>query len=127
MYAESSILRALKPTLWIGTSKADLMAFPWEARRDAGFQLWKVQRGENPSDWKPLSRVGPGVREIRVREESGAFRVLYLANRPEGVYVLHCFQKKSQTTNEEDIRLAKKRLKTIPKPEKRGEAKEANE
>jgi phage-related protein len=52
-----------------------------------------VQRGEEPKDWKPTATVGAGVREIRIHESSGAFRVIYLATRPEGVYVLHCFQK----------------------------------
>ena len=105
----------MKSLLWTGSSKADLLMFPGDARRDAGFQLRKVQRGEEPSDWKSMSTIGPGVREIRIREESGAFRVIYLASRPEGIYVLHCFQKKSDTTAHQDIELARKRLSAIPK------------
>jgi phage-related protein len=73
-----------------------------------------VQRGDEPQDWKPMSSVGPGVREIRIREPSGAFRVMYLATRPEAVYVLHCFQKKSQQTSLQDLALAKARLKAVP-------------
>jgi phage-related protein len=68
----------------------------------------------NRRDWKPMSSVGPGVREIRIREPSGAFRVMYLATRPEAVYVLHCFQKKSQQTSLQDLALAKARLKAVP-------------
>jgi len=105
----------MKSLLWMGSSKRDLLIFPWGARRDAGYQLEKVQRGEEPSDWKSMSTVGAGVREIRVREESGAFRVIYMASRPEGIYVLHCFQKKSEATGQQDIELARKRLKAIPK------------
>ena len=74
-------------------------------------QLENVQRGEEPQDWKPMSSIGPGVREIRIRETSGAFRVVYLATRPEAIYVLHCFQKKSQQTSRQDLALAKARLK----------------
>lgn len=85
----------MKPAIWMGTSREDLKAFPADARRDAWYQLDKLQRGQDPDDWKPMRSVGQSVREIRVHEESGAFRVIYLAARPEGVYVLHCFRKKS--------------------------------
>ena len=60
-----------------------------------------------------MSSVGPGVREIRIREPSGAFRVMYLATRPEAIYVLHCFQKKSQQTSRQDLALAKARFKAV--------------
>jgi len=77
----------------MGSSLTDLQAFPAEARRAAGFNLDFVQRGLEPEDWKPMKIVGPGVNEIRVRDADGAYRVIYLAARPEAVYVLHCFQK----------------------------------
>lgn len=54
-----------------------------------------------------------GVREIRVRDAAGIFRTIYLATRPEAIYVLHCFQKKTQRTEQHDIELARKRLKSI--------------
>jgi phage-related protein len=85
---------ARKPLLFMGSSHDDLKAFPDEPRRDAGFNLDFVQRGLEPQDWKSMNTVGSGVREIRVRDTTGAYRVLYLAARPEAVYVLHCFQKK---------------------------------
>lgn len=107
-------MNALKAVIWMGSSKADLIAFPPDARREAGYQLERVQFGDDPQDWKPMSSVGPGVREIRVREPSGAFRVMYLATRPEAIYVLHCFQKKSQKTSREDLALAQARLKSVP-------------
>jgi phage-related protein len=108
-----SAYRMLKPIEWKGSSYADLFAFPKEARHDAGYQLERVQRGEDPTDWKPMPSIGPGVREIRVHEDSGEFRVIYLATRPEAVYVLHAFQKKSQKTSQADVALAIKRFKTI--------------
>jgi len=103
----------MKAVIWMGSSKEDLIAFPGEARRDAGYQLERVQRGNVPEDWKPMSDIGPGVREIRIRESSGAFRVIYLATRPEGIYVLHCFQKKTQQTSRQDLALAKTRFKAV--------------
>jgi phage-related protein len=106
----------MKPVVWMGSTREDLIAFPADARRDAGYQLYEVQRGGEPDDWKPMSTIGSGVREIRINEESGAFRVVYLATRPEGVYVLHCCQKKSQKTSRRDLRLAIQRFKAIPRP-----------
>ena len=104
---------ARKPLAFIGSSLADLRKFPEDARRDAGFNLNFVQLGLEPSDWKPMKTVGPGVSELRVRDASGAFRVIYLATRPEAVYVLHCFQKKTRKTRKADIDLAASRLRHI--------------
>jgi phage-related protein len=103
----------MKSVIWLGSARTDLLAFPPDARRDAGYQLERVQRGEQPQDWKPMSTVGPGVREIRIHEAAGAFRVIYLAARSEGIYVLHCFQKKSEQTSWRDIALATRRFKAI--------------
>lgn len=91
----------------------DLSLFPAAARRRAGFQLFRVQEGDDPEDWKPMTDVGPGVREIRVREKDGAFRVMYVATLPRAVYVLHCFQKKTRKTSPDDIALAKRRYKEL--------------
>jgi phage-related protein len=102
-----------KPLHFVGSSHDDLKAFPDEARRDAGFNLDFVQRGLEPSNWKPMKTVGPGVNEIRVRDATGAFRVIYLATRPVGVYVLHCFQKKTRKTRKADIDLAARRFDQI--------------
>src|ERR1700680_971634 len=105
-----------KPLHFMGSSHDDLKAFPDEARRDAGFNLDFVQRGLEPANWKPMKTVGPGVKEIRVRDATGAYRVIFLATRPEAVYVLHCFRKKTEKTSQHDIDLAQKRFKAIPKP-----------
>jgi phage-related protein len=101
----------------MGTSREDLRALPTEARREIGYQLELVQECADPDDWKSMSSVGSGVREIRVRESSGIFRCIYVATRPEGIYVLHAFQKKTQKTQKtsrHDLDLAQKRFKTIP-------------
>ena len=95
----------------------DLRAFPTEARREAGHQLDRVQRGLEPDDWKPIPSVGSGVREVRVRDDTGAFRVIYTATRPEAVYVLHAFQKKTQQTAKRDLDLARARLRDLTRSE----------
>lgn len=102
----------MKRLSFVGSSLDDLRSFPAEARRQAGFDLDAIQRGLEPSDWKPMSSIGPGVREIRVHA-LGEWRVVYIAKFVETVYVLHAFQKKSQKTRREDIDLAKRRYRLI--------------
>ena len=80
-----------KPVEFQGNSLDDLRAFPIGARREAGHQLDQVQSGQEPDDWKPMNTVGQGVKEIRIRDAAGAFRVIYLAKFVDAVYVLHCF------------------------------------
>ena len=94
---------------FVGASREDLRQFSDEAREDAGFQLYKVQQGEEPDDWKPMPTVGAGVQEIRVRDERGAYRVLYVAKFEEAVYVLHAFEKRAQKTAGPDVHRAKTR------------------
>lgn len=101
----------MKAIEWLGGSRADVRAFPDDARIEAGWQLELVQRGDDPDDWKPMTTVGPGVREIRIREASGAFRIIFLATLEDRVLVLHAFQKKTQATPKKDIELAAQRLK----------------
>ena len=99
--------------MFLGDSLDRLRDFPEDARSEAGHQLSEVQHGNDPDDWKPMKTVGPGVREIRIRDEAGAFRVIYLATLPDAVLVLHAFQKKSKTgakTPNADMNLIRKRL-----------------
>lgn len=101
-----------------GTSYKDLMAFPELARQEAGYQLGLVQGGGEPDDWKPMSSIGPGVQEIRLHEATGAFRVVGSStsqNLRQGVFVLHCFQKKTQKTAKLDIELASRRYRELAK------------
>lgn len=102
----------MKSLEFVGSSLDDLKEFPAEARRAAGFELGFVQRGLEPSDWKPMKEVGAGVREIRIHV-LGEWRVLYVAKFAESVYVLHAFQKKTQKTTREDIGLARARYRQI--------------
>ena len=101
--------------IFLGNSRDELLKFPDEARREAGYQLHKVQVGLEPADFKPMTTIGLGVEEIRIREESGAFRVFYIARLDEVVYVLHAFQKKSQQTPQKDIELGQRRYRDLMK------------
>ena len=98
-----------KPVSWLGSSLEDLRAFPEDARRDAGYQLGRVQQGLLPIDWKPMTTVGPGVIEIRVHTRV-EHRVFYVAKFEEAVYVLHAFEKRTRQTPQAEIALAQKRL-----------------
>jgi phage-related protein len=99
----------MKAACFIGTAREDLAAFPESARRRAGYEPFMVQVGRDPADFKPLPNVGPGAYEIRVRDEAGTFRVIYVAKFEHAVYVLHAFQKKTRKTSQADIELAVRR------------------
>lgn len=103
----------MKQLAFCGTALDDLRRFPHSARRDAGYQLERVQCGLSPDDVKPMASIGVGVSELRIWDEAGTFRVVYIAKLTDAVYVLHCFQKKTQQTAKRDIDLARKRLKAL--------------
>lgn len=98
---------------FLGNSLECLRSFPREAMREAGYQLEAVQKGEEPTDWKPMKTVGPGVREIRIKDEDGAFRVFYVATFADVIYVLHAFRKTTEKTEKRDIDLAKDRFRSL--------------
>ena len=102
-----------KPVEFLGDALETLREFPLQVRRAAGFQIDRIQRGLEPEDWKPIKTVGTGVREIRIRDEEGAYRVMYVAKLADAIYILHCFQKKTQRTSKSDIDLASSRYKAL--------------
>ncbi len=104
-----------KPIEFLGTALDDLRAFPLLARREAGHQLDQVQNGHEPDDWKPMNIVGRGVKEIRIWDATGTFRVIYVAKFTHAIYVLHCFPKKTEQTSKTDLNLAAKRYRDLVK------------
>lgn len=98
---------------WVGSAYNDLVKLPDGPRQDAGFQLSKVQAGSDPDDWRPFDDVGAGTREIRIKDSNGIFRVMYVAKFEEAVYVLHCFQKRTQATSKHDKDIAKARYRAV--------------
>ena len=96
----------MKAVHWIGASKRKVKDFPDLAREEAGHQLWQVQCGKDPDDWKPMLAIGKGAREIRIHQPN-EHRVIYVAQFPEAIYVLNAFTKKTQQTPHIDIEIAR--------------------
>ena len=109
----------LKQVKWLGDSRERIRDFHDVLRHEAGYQLERAQAGKEPKDWKPMPSVGIGVNEIRVRDDSGAFRVIYVAKFAEAVYVLDAFQKKSRKTQKSDLDVARKRFRDLVQERKR--------
>lgn len=107
-----------KPLRWLGDSRRRISDFPDEARQRAGFELWEIQQGNDPSDWKPMPTVGPGVKEIRVHSDT-EYRVMYVAKFEEAVYVLHAFVKKTQRTSKQDLEIAGDRFRGLVEERRR--------
>jgi phage-related protein len=103
-----------KPLVFLGSARRDIRAFPPDARRRSGFQLRRVQQGLDPDDWKPMTSLGPGVREIRIHTEL-AHRVFYVATFDEAVYVLHAFEKRTRKTPKQELNLARDRYRALLK------------
>ncbi|MES9993120.1 MAG: type II toxin-antitoxin system RelE/ParE family toxin [Candidatus Thiodiazotropha sp.] len=102
----------MKGILFIGNSLQVIRAFPGDAKRETGYQLDRVQRGLDPTNWKPMTSIGQGVREIRIQEQ-GQWRIIYIAKFDDAIYVLHAFQKKAQKTPKPDIETAKRALGVV--------------
>ena len=98
----------MKELKFVGSSQNDLAAFPEDAKREAGFDLWQVQLGLMPKDFKPMPAVGTGAYEVRVKVKGQ-----WLAKHADAVYVLHCSHKTTQKTAKSDIDLAAARYKLI--------------
>jgi phage-related protein len=98
-----------KPIVWLGSARSDVREFPKEARQDVGFQLRRAQQGLSPTDWRPMSIIGPGVIEIRVHSD-GEYRVFYVAKFREAAYVLYAFHKQTQKTQQREIEIAQRRF-----------------
>jgi phage-related protein len=106
---------SLKPLKFIGDARRRFDAFSAHAKQQAGYQLYRVQTGRQPADFKPMPSIGPGVEELRVWDsENRTYRVIYTARLTDAVYVLHAFRKTSQRTEQRDIELARRRMKQLP-------------
>jgi len=117
----------LATIVWEGDSRVVLKAFPEAVAQNLGFELWQLQQGDKPRDYRPLPSVGPGVCELRDQDERAWYRVVYLSRIKDVIYILHCFEKKSREMPRRDFEKAKQRLKAVKarlaeekKHEKRG-------
>ena len=98
--------------VFVGSSQDDIRAFPEGVRKDVGRQLYRLQAGLDPINWKPMKNIGTGVRKIRVKHRE-IYRVIYVLQIKDQIHVLHAFQKKDQKARQSDINLAKQRLQEI--------------
>lgn len=105
--------RSLATVAWEGDSRDVLQSFPDGVRENLGFQLWQLQQGGRPADYRPLPSIGSGVFELRDQDERAWYRVIYLSRINNVIYVLHCFEKKSREMPRRDFDTAKRRLKAL--------------
>ena len=105
----------MKQITFLGDALTILSNFPSDIKNSLGFELYAVQNGKMPKDFKTMPSVGKGVIEIREKNETGIFRVMYVAKFENFVYVLHAFQKKTQKTSKMDIEIAKSRYQQLLK------------
>lgn len=98
---------------FVGQSLNDIKQFPENAKRESGYQLDRVQRGLNPNDWKSMVSMGAGVKEIRIKDATGIYRVIYVAKYLDTLFVLHAFKKKTQKIAKRDLNIIKERLKIV--------------
>lgn len=98
---------------WEGDAREVLQSFPEDVKQNLGFQLWQLQQGERPSDYRPLPSVGAGVFALRDQDERSWYRVIYLSRVHDVIYVLHCFEKKSREMPRRDFEKARHRLKAV--------------
>jgi len=98
---------------WEGDSKEVISAFRDAVKQNLGFQLRLLQRGEQPTDYRPMPSIGPGVFELRDDDERSWYRVIYLSRVRDTIYVLHCFEKKSRETPQKEVNTARRRLRTV--------------
>ena len=110
-----SLPHAEKPLHWVGSSKKDLVALPADVVSDFGYALSAVQMGATPPQAKPWKGEGSGVLELVENDSGNTFRAVYTVRFAKAVYVLHCFQKKTQQTAKRDVELTQKRLKNLMK------------
>jgi phage-related protein len=96
---------------WEGDSKEVISSFPDVAKYNLGFDLRLLQQGQQPTDYRPMSSIGPGVFELRDQDERAWYRVIYLSRVRGVIHVLHCFEKRSRETPMKEINTARQRLK----------------
>ena len=90
-----------------------ISSFPDAAKQNLGFQLRLLQQGQQPTDYRAMSSVGPGAFELRDQDERAWYRVIYLSRVRDVIHVLHCFEKRSRETPRKEINMARQRLKAV--------------
>ncbi len=111
----------LRPIVWLGNSKKNILDFPEDVRKLIGDELQLIQFGVMPKDAKAFKGVGSGVIEIALKYDKEAYRCVQAVQLGDRIYVLHAFQKKSTkgiSTPQKDVDLIKQRYKDAEELEK---------
>lgn len=106
--------KAVRPLLWVASSKREYGSFPIVLQESLGFELYLAQTGQHPPSAKPLKGLGSGVVELIGQYDGDTYRAVYTVRFARAVYVLHAFKKKSKSgikTPQSDIDLIKRRLR----------------
>jgi phage-related protein len=98
---------------WEGDSREVISSFPDAPKKNLGFDLRLLQQGQQPTDYRPMSSIGPGVFELRDQDERAWYRVIYLSRVRDVIHVLHCIEKRSRETPAKEINTARQRLKAV--------------
>ncbi len=102
----------MKDIVFMGDSQSVIRDWGEDVRKEVGHQLFRIQNGFNPENFKPHKTIGMGVQELRVKI-GNEYRVIYTVKHSDAIYVLAAFMKKTQKTPKQAIDLAKRRLKEI--------------
>lgn len=107
-------LPILRPVIWLGNTKKNLLAFPEDVVQKIGYKIQLIQSGNIPTDTKPFRGVGSGVFEIAIKHDKEAYRCVQALQLGNKIYILHVFQKKSKKgieTAKQDVDLIKQRYR----------------
>lgn len=105
----------LRPFVWHPSALERIKGFSEKVKVKIGYLLYLLQKGEvlQIPQARSMSSFSAGVQELRTKDRDGIYRVFYLTKFEDGIYVFHAFQKKTEKTPGEEIRLARKRLKEL--------------
>lgn len=105
--------RIRKKAIFLGSSLERIKLFPAAAKARVGYQIFRLQCGEQPNDFKAVKSVGPGVYEIRVAADRSWYRAFYCLKFRDSIFILHAFEKKQNKTSNKDLRIARKALREL--------------
>src|SRR5882724_7814937 len=109
---------AEKPVIWLGTAREDLRAFPADARQVAGFQLWRIQRGLEPNDWKPCQPWGSAFVRCACTPDSSTESSISSSSRRRSTFSTH--SRSARGGLRRDLELARQRVRMLVKQRSRG-------
>ena len=108
--------KTIRPISWIKRAEKDFRSFPLTAQQKAARALTQIGEGDTPELAKPMQGLGTGVWELVIKDKGDAFRVVYVLQLGDEIWVVHAFQKKSTTgiaTPKHEIDLIKDRIKRL--------------